>query len=1478
MKEASNIDVSAVLAHVHMLETKLPRVGLSFGHPEPPQLYMSRIPDPDKEGAVLPVFALMAVSKRCISAQLVQEASSFAQVGPPVEVLVISGEDEITCAAMIPLELQYLTASDTGIDIDDEQEMPLDSNKRQGLSLLSGGLSTVAPSPRLAIVVGTVTSRVVSIEFSVKSDELRLIRRKYYIGKEEYTYLEPLPSSTLSEAQKRGRVSSTTPSPSKQSKAASTEYQTRQKNRIVPFAPSGGVTTLAPYNFIRDGTPQTHVWISFGDGTGIRLHHAGFFASVIQKHTESQQKDVSLEYVLGERIVRWQAMLPPMPESKVTMIPLPRYTPSPLAPFPAYQKPEFDNLGETADDEKQEDDLQYDGVFETAVYCSGAMADVFPTLAFYTSEDQFEEGIQHDLDDDGDGDDGVGLVGAVIGGIFGLLVGSSSTKKEEPLEPVPPPPIKEVWDPAVPFPSMNLDPIKLYAGYEIHDPPRQITSCSIDPEGNLAAITDTLGRVSLIDLASKQIVRMWKGYRDSVCHWIQTPRITSDKPWLKQKVLYLVIHSRQRKVVEVWRTRHGPKVKTLQVGRETQLLSCKEWSSAGQVAACYLAHSTVPHSSLNQVKKIEFKDDDKTGSLMTKARNSLPHDAIKGSQEAAMRLNRLKQMLDDTNVECQSSDAFKALERIQSIEDLATALDFLAVAPTLEERMGVDGSTFQKLAVSHCKQKLDEAISTGGKDTMTNPHIQLLAFKIAYYTQIINAYDILHRYEMGEDEGNGNIETANPSKWSIEAAAWTAAYEKITKTLVDKDIQDYPRGHFRFYAFASACVPPKDWMKAIYDLDKGGYKVYLHDSSKTRKEILVRIFKPLLGDVFSFKVVNQLFESLGIKDDNEYLLKCFGEWFTSLSVKDSNTKAIFAKKSGANRWLKTIVFLQLDQSLSTDIVPMDSLYEYCRASTELVRAFWLATLCREAMFQAAKEKEEKTYGKISVQETVGRWDSLLRKLRVCLLVSLRLNGIQLGACPISIKAVDEGDNFSVFEWLAQDELHMSQNNDEIVSLENACKISSHAFDPSTQAGDDRYKELQSASFSKALSEEERAEYLVDFDDDDRLGALLLFLKGHNKAEFLVAHRALILASKWGRKPKDLRLLQDALVCLKAISVVDFKRLSFAVTLEIWQSRIRPVYRALLMGFDDVQEVSQEVIAPLLSQDSKWVESFSKIASSVLDMLSEFKWHQSERVDLWDLETEVDTTTWPPIRDCFLLKRLVLRSRPLISSSINAHLMMIKSLRISKDASSLSNCIPSFYDLFTPNMIFTEAIPHPEEEAKQHAFLQDAIVAYARSYKGPPLESLHLGDVEILADLWEFDMVNVRTLFLLSMYEFGKDTIVDEVLTKSASLVSVEHFCDDGVDIICRRLNYLLHVQNRSEIRNLMGSLDADLCDWVREKGGNSEPLVDGSKLDVSVGSTHLFGLRLLSLAASAQIPKDQRVKIHSLIVLSGTIVKSLEGN
>jgi hypothetical protein len=87
-----------------------------------------------------------------------------------------------------------------------------------------------------------------------------------------------------------------------------------------------------------------------------------------------------------------------------------------------------------------------------------------------------------------------------------------------------------------------------------------------------------------------------------------------------------------------------------------------------------------------------------------------------------------------------------------------------------------------------------------------------------------------------------------------------------------------------------------------------------------------------------------------------------------LSVKDITKKAIFAKNSPANRWLQTIVREQIDAHSSNEQGPMETLYAFCRAEEELVRAFWLATLCRQSVSQAATEKEEKSYGKVSSEE------------------------------------------------------------------------------------------------------------------------------------------------------------------------------------------------------------------------------------------------------------------------------------------------------------------------------------------------------------------------------------------------------------------------------------------------------------------------------------------------------------------------------
>lgn len=747
------MEAEALLSHVQMLESKLPQDEQQhFGHPPPPQLHMCRI---HRDGNDLGVVAMMAVTKRCVSVQLLKETmgnNTKSTPSEPVEVLVLSNKGaatahtSITAATVFALERTELSAADT---------MIIEDRARPGrhagvLSLMSGGIMPVAASPRLAIVVGTSDSKVISVEFSVKIKQMLLVRRNHMLGKEISASYEPLPRARLTDSQKEQQrfyhvaASSSSQPPPRRSSADSTisggetAVVRRKDGPIVPFEPHGQVTSLFPCA-LNGETKKTHIWISFGDGTTIRMHHAGFFPSVIQKNSESSETPDQLETVLGDELVRCHARLPQLEDTtQMTVIPLPKYHPSPMAPFPTWKRPEFndgdDELPGVVPEQQHEEAPE---IFEAVLYCTGAMADSFPTLAFYTSEDQFVGRIQGDpVEEPMPTDDG-GVVGHLVRGVWGLFGGGGGDDKaKEPVNRGPPKGLRHLWNPQVPFPSINYEPISMYAGYERHDSPRQITSVTVDPEGDLAATADTLGRVSLIDLSTKQVIRMWKGFRDTSCYWLQVPQETKGRPWAKEKVLYLVIHSRQRRVVEIWRTRHGPRVKAMQVGREAQLLACREVSESGYISTVYLAHSNVPFSSMNQVEKIWVREEEGSVISNPRARPSKRNDTVKLSQDATVRLNRLQQLLGDTNVVCQSIDIYKALQNIKSVKDLATALDTLSVAPALEERMQVEGSAFQRLAVSHCKEKLDEVIRDSGNEALTNPHVALLAFKISYYSQV----------------------------------------------------------------------------------------------------------------------------------------------------------------------------------------------------------------------------------------------------------------------------------------------------------------------------------------------------------------------------------------------------------------------------------------------------------------------------------------------------------------------------------------------------------------------------------------------------------------------------------------------------------------------------------------------------------------------------------------------------------------------
>ncbi|KAF9178184.1 Rab3 GTPase-activating protein non-catalytic subunit [Haplosporangium sp. Z 767] len=100
-------------------------------------------------------------------------------------------------------------------------------------------------------------------------------------------------------------------------------------------------------------------------------------------------------------------------------------------------------------------------------------------------------------------------------------------------------------------------------------PPR---GCCYHFSSKLAAMTDSLGRVLLVDLEECEIIRMWKGLRGARCGWLQEERIikvgsgTGEVSTKRHLILYLVIYAPKRGTVEIYPARQGKRVGFIQVG------------------------------------------------------------------------------------------------------------------------------------------------------------------------------------------------------------------------------------------------------------------------------------------------------------------------------------------------------------------------------------------------------------------------------------------------------------------------------------------------------------------------------------------------------------------------------------------------------------------------------------------------------------------------------------------------------------------------------------------------------------------------------------------------------------------------------------------------------------------------------------------------------------------------------------------------
>lgn len=105
----------------------------------------------------------------------------------------------------------------------------------------------------------------------------------------------------------------------------------------------------------------------------------------------------------------------------------------------------------------------------------------------------------------------------------------------------------------------------------LKDSPRKGEKLAVSPSGTLAAITDSLGRILLLDTQALVVVRLWKGYREASCLFMES-LINKDKASTSSSYhvlrkhdycLCLAIHAPRKGIIEIWKMRTGPRLLTV---------------------------------------------------------------------------------------------------------------------------------------------------------------------------------------------------------------------------------------------------------------------------------------------------------------------------------------------------------------------------------------------------------------------------------------------------------------------------------------------------------------------------------------------------------------------------------------------------------------------------------------------------------------------------------------------------------------------------------------------------------------------------------------------------------------------------------------------------------------------------------------------------------------------------------------------------
>lgn len=111
--------------------------------------------------------------------------------------------------------------------------------------------------------------------------------------------------------------------------------------------------------------------------------------------------------------------------------------------------------------------------------------------------------------------------------------------------------------------------------FGICDQQRNAMSVWLAPGNKIAAVSDNLGRIILVDCVKGIAIRVWKGYREAQCSFIEVIEKVAKKKndeSERRKAIFLVIFAPRRSCLEIWPLQRGDKIAAFNASKYGKLL------------------------------------------------------------------------------------------------------------------------------------------------------------------------------------------------------------------------------------------------------------------------------------------------------------------------------------------------------------------------------------------------------------------------------------------------------------------------------------------------------------------------------------------------------------------------------------------------------------------------------------------------------------------------------------------------------------------------------------------------------------------------------------------------------------------------------------------------------------------------------------------------------------------------------------------